>query len=199
MSLKTPLLCASALSVLAGMLTPAYAQQLEEITVTARKVEENLMTVPIAITAFSAKDLNAMGVTLMNDIARFTPGFNFVNQTGGSGRNDRSAVALTFRGLFVNNATTGAAGGGSVFIDGAPVITAQGPSATDVERIEVLKGPQSVFFGRSTFSGAAGVLPLPICSATSTTARITCLVARKRANCGCLESVETRSRTNVSD
>ena len=154
MTFRKLLLSASGLAAIAAMVPTAQAQQLEEITVTARRVEENLMQVPIAITAFSSKDLSAMGVTLMNDIARFTPGFNFVNQTGGSGRNDRSAVALTFRGLFVNNATTGAAGGGSVFIDGAPVITAQGPAATDVERIEVLKGPQSVFFGRSTFSGA---------------------------------------------
>ncbi len=154
MSVRKLLLSASGFAAIAGMMPQAHAQQLEEITVTARKVEENLMQVPIAITAFSAKDLNSMGVTVLNDIARFTPGFNFVNQTGGSGRNDRSAVALTFRGLFINVAQVGTAGGGAVFIDGAPVISAQGPSANDVERIEVLKGPQSVFFGRSTFSGA---------------------------------------------
>ncbi len=155
---------ASLIAIAASLpaISPAMAQQtaqaqglaLEEIVVTARKVEENLMQVPIAITAFTAKDIEARGITLINDIARFTPGFNFVNQTGGSGRNDRSAVALTFRGLFINVAQVGAAGGGSLFVDGAPVLSSQGPAAGEVERVEVLKGPQSVFFGRSTFAGA---------------------------------------------
>lgn len=151
--LKTTLASTTAVVLTMAAAAPAFAQQLEEITVTARKVEENLMTVPIAITAFSSKDIDAMGVKSMNDIAQMTPSFNFVNQQGGSGRNDRSSNSLTFRGLYVNN-NAGTSAGGLLFVDGTPVIGAQPPSVSDVERVEVLKGPQSAYFGRSTFMGA---------------------------------------------
>jgi iron complex outermembrane receptor protein len=140
--------------------TPAQAQDqaednltLAEVVVTARKVEENLMTVPLAITAFSAQDIESQGIKQLNDVMLMTPSFNFVNQQGGSGRNDRSANALVFRGLFLAG-NVGTNAGGNLFIDGAPVLGAQPPSIIDVERIEVLKGPQSAYFGRSTFAGA---------------------------------------------
>src|SRR5687768_16377440 len=81
----------------------AFAQALEEIVVTARKVEENLLDVPLAITAFAARDIEAMNMKQLTDIALMTPSFNFVNQQGGSGRNDRSSRSLTFRGLYLNN------------------------------------------------------------------------------------------------
>ncbi len=126
---------------------------LEEITVTARKVEENLMTVPLAITAFSAKDIETQGIKQLNDVMLMTPSFNFVNQQGGSGRNDRSANALVFRGLFLAG-NVGTNAGGNLFINGAPVLGAQPPPIFDVGRIEILKGPQSAYFGRSTFAGA---------------------------------------------
>jgi len=126
---------------------------LAEVTVTARKVEENLMTVPLAITAFSTKDIEAQGIKQLNDVMLMTPSFNFVNQQGGSGRNDRSANALVFRGLFLSG-NVGTNAGGNLFIDGAPVLGAQPPPIVDVGRIEVLKGPQSAYFGRSTFAGA---------------------------------------------
>jgi iron complex outermembrane receptor protein len=162
----TKVLVRPALSALGTLLTlsaagPALAQgnapptglQLEEVTVTARKVEENLMTVPIAITAFTAKDIEDTGIKQLTDVMRMTPNFNFVNQQGGSGRNDRSANALVFRGLTLAN-NVGISPGGQLFIDGAPVYGAQPPPMVDVARIEVLKGPQSAYFGRSTFSGA---------------------------------------------
>jgi iron complex outermembrane receptor protein len=126
---------------------------LEEIVVTARKVEENLMTVPLAITAFSAQAIENQGIKQLTDVMRVTPSFNFVNQQGGSGRNDRSANALVFRGLYLAN-NVGVSAGGQLFIDGAPVLGAQPPPIADVARIEILQGPQSAYFGRSTFSGA---------------------------------------------
>lgn len=126
---------------------------LAEVTVTARKIEENLMTVPLAITAFSTKDIDVQGIKQLNDVMLMTPSFNFVNQQGGSGRNDRSANALVFRGLFLSG-NVGTNAGGNLFIDGAPVLGAQPPPIVDVGRIEVLKGPQSAYFGRSTFAGA---------------------------------------------
>ncbi|MEQ8735131.1 MAG: TonB-dependent receptor [Rhodospirillaceae bacterium] len=154
---RTSVLAAST-ALVTSLLLPHVAPMaqnlaLEEIVVTARKVEENLMEVPLAITAFSAQDIESRNMKDLNDISAFTPSFSFSNQQGGSGRNDRSTNSLTFRGLFLGN-NAGLSAGGQLFIDGAPVIGAQTPSISDVERIEVLKGPQSAYFGRSTFAGA---------------------------------------------
>ncbi len=135
--------------------TAAIAQQLalEEIVVTARKVEENLMEVPLAITAFSSEELESIDMSELHDIQLYTPSFSFTNQQGGSGRNDRSSNALVFRGLYLN-INVGINAGGLLFIDGAPVVGGFSPSIVDTERVEILKGPQSAYFGRSTFVGA---------------------------------------------
>lgn len=135
--------------------TPASAQELalEEIVVTARKVEENLMEVPLAITAFSAEELESINMAELTDIQLYTPSLSFTNQQGGSGRNDRSRNALVFRGLYLN-INVGINAGGLLFVDGAPVVGGYSPSIVDTERVEILKGPQSAYFGRSTFVGA---------------------------------------------
>ena len=128
---------------------------LEEIVVTARKREESLMEIPMSITAMSAETLEKMNLTQMDEIATYTPGFHYVEQVGGgSGRGDRSGSSLVFRGLFLGTAAQGQAAGGLLFIDGAPVIGGQAPTLIDFERVEVLKGPQSAYFGRSVLSGA---------------------------------------------
>ncbi|MDX2144979.1 MAG: TonB-dependent receptor [Rhodospirillaceae bacterium] len=132
----------------------AQSIALEEIVVTARRVEENLMTVPLAITAFTSRDIESANIKQLSDVVLMTPSFNYTPQAGNSGRNERGSSSLVFRGLFLTNQAVGLIGGGSLFIDGTPVVGAQPPSIADVERIEVLKGPQSVYFGRSTFLGA---------------------------------------------
>jgi iron complex outermembrane receptor protein len=132
--------------------TPAVAQQqpafsLEEVVVTARRREENLMEVPLAISAVSAQDIEAAGIRDLNTLAQYTPGL--WAEAGVNSRNNRQ---LTFRGLSVST--------GQVFVDGAPyagagVNGAGGtPNLGDLARVEVLVGPQSVYFGRSTFEGA---------------------------------------------
>ncbi len=134
--------------------TRSEATDSNSILVTARRTEEKLESVPLAITAFSAQALEAQDIKSLNDISDSTPGFQFQNQAGGgSGRNDRTINNLTFRGLFLGNVTP-ISQGGLVFIDGAPVINSAVPAIDDVARVEVLKGPQAAYFGRSTFSGA---------------------------------------------
>ena len=141
--------------MLPGAAAVAQNLALEEIVVTARKRSESLMEVPLAITAFSAATLEKMALTEMTDLATFTPGFHYVDQVGGgSGRSDRSSSSLTFRGLFLGPGASGTAAGALVFIDGAAVIGGQAPAFVDMERVEVLKGPQSAYFGRSVLSGA---------------------------------------------
>ncbi|MCU0760924.1 MAG: TonB-dependent receptor plug domain-containing protein, partial [Steroidobacteraceae bacterium] len=139
-------LVAAAIATVLASSGSAWAQNseaglgLEEIVVTARKVEENLMEVPLAITTFSAQAIEEQGIKQLVDVMRLTPSFQFTNQSGGTGRNDRGTTALVFRGLFLGN-NAGVSAGGQVFIDGAPVFGAQPPPMVDVARIEVLKGP----------------------------------------------------------
>ena len=147
---------AASILICGGLLIPdqvLHAQGLEEIVVTARKKEENLLEVPVAITAFTADDIDARDFTQLEDIQKFTPGFSFTNMQGGSARNDRGTNSLRFRGLNLGF-DSGVYAAGVTFIDGAPVLGGYNPSMTDVERVEVLKGPQSAYFGRSTFAGA---------------------------------------------
>ena len=83
---------AVALAMAAPAALPVLAQsgdegiRLEEVTVTARKVEENQMTVPMAITALTGAELEATGAKQLNDIMAMTPSFYFSNQQGASGR-----------------------------------------------------------------------------------------------------------------
>jgi iron complex outermembrane receptor protein len=129
--------------------TSAQAQQLalEEIVVTARKRDESLMEVPLAITAFTSETIEAAGLTSLAEVSALTPGLFSVTQVGGgSGRNDRSSKQVTLRGFSISP--------GLLFVDSAPVLGGGTPEISDLERIEILKGPQSAYFGRSTFSGA---------------------------------------------
>jgi len=128
--------------------TPSVMAQgsggLEEIVVTARRREETLLKVPVAISAVTASAIEDRGLKTIQEISEFTPGM--FSQVGGNGRVDRASRRLTFRGLSTSS--------GAVFIDGAAYSGSAAPDVTDVERVEVLKGPQSVYFGRATFSGA---------------------------------------------
>lgn len=127
---------------------PAAAQFMEEIVVTARKVEESLQDVPLAITAFSAATIEAAGIRDLYDVAALTPGLSFFNAQG-----EFLAVPV-IRGVAPtdifgeNNA--------AIFVDGVFVSGRRGLnfSQLDLERIEVVKGPQSALYGRNAFSGA---------------------------------------------
>ena len=157
MNMSIRLAAAAGALAIAAFAQPSSAQEfaLEEIVVTARKVEENLMEAPLAISAMSAATLEKMNLTEMGEIASFTPGFHYVKQVGGgSGRNDRSASSLVFRGLYLGTLNREQQAGGLVFLDGSPLLGGQAPAMVDMERVEVLKGPQSAYFGRSVLSGA---------------------------------------------
>ncbi|MBT0669259.1 TonB-dependent receptor [Novosphingobium profundi] len=124
------------------------------IVVTARKREENLLETPLAITAYSGEGLEARGMDTLSQMAEGTPGIN-VNQNG-SGRNDRSYQQFILRGFTPSSTKQSTA---SMFIDGAPVSSSSALSSiSDPARIEILKGPQAAYFGRSTFAGAINVV-----------------------------------------
>lgn len=137
-----------------GAGAPAYAQDrddslvLEEVVVTARKTEERLLDVPLAITAFSAAAIEQKGISNLEDIAAATPGLTFSDVQAGFLPTPviRGFAPIDVRGE--NNA--------AIFVDGVFVSGREGLnfSQLDLERIEVIKGPQAALYGRNSFSGA---------------------------------------------
>lgn len=126
---------------------PALAQ-LDDIVVTARKKEETLQTVPIAITAFSAQEIERIRIRDIQDIASFTPGLSYQNING-------TLQLPVIRGLAQTN-ITGAENNVSNFINGIYLSNnrALDVALVDLERVEVLRGPQSAVYGRNSFAGA---------------------------------------------
>jgi outer membrane receptor protein involved in Fe transport len=118
-----------------------------EIIVTARKREESLQDVPLSIATLDAAQLQGRGLTSDYDIANFTVGFRTLQQTG----RDTDRPTIRGMGAPVSRGEPNA----SYFIDGVFVSGSISTAVTGaVERVEVLRGPQSAQFGRATFAGA---------------------------------------------
>ncbi len=153
MKQKISPVAAAAISLLcvasgAPILAQDSVAALEEVVVTARREEERLLDVPIAITAFTANDIEERGIRNLDDIAANTPGLTFSNLIG------EFLPTPVIRGIApvaVNNENNAA-----IFVDGAYVAGREGLnfSQLDIERVEVLKGPQAATYGRNAFSGA---------------------------------------------
>lgn len=119
------------------------------IIVTAKNREQRLQEVPLPITVFDATELENRGISNVQELAAFTPNFNIYS---GSGRQDASAINV--RGLSANTSDERYQPV-SFFVDGIFMggLTV-GLQTIDVQRIEVIKGPQSATFGRATYAGA---------------------------------------------
>ncbi len=136
---------AAALLSLTIPTTNAQDLVLEEIIVTARKREESLQDVPLSITAFSEEAIAAAGMNSITDVATFTPNLSYRKSLGRAF--DRPAIRG--QGPILGAQTVG------LFIDGVFVAgTLSSTPLDNVERIEVLKGPQAAAFGRATLAGA---------------------------------------------
>ncbi|MFT7287593.1 MAG: iron complex outermembrane receptor protein, partial [Halieaceae bacterium] len=141
---------------LATTALPTLAQQsadqaatLEEIIVTARKREESLMEIPMTVSAFSAQDIEQAGYTSVADLIEAVPGVTY-----GSYQAEGQGDSPSFRGVATNTGDP-TQQNSSKFIDGVYVSGSLYTILfTDIERVEVIKGPQSALFGRATFSGA---------------------------------------------
>ena len=131
---------------------------LEEVLVTARKKVENLQSVPIAIDALGEAQLDEKAITTLEDVAKYAPGLTFQqgvlpNDTrpvirGMSINRGRPNVAIMVDGIDISSETLTVAGGGAF----------ANLSLLDLERVEVIKGPQSVTYGRSAFAGAVNYI-----------------------------------------
>lgn len=122
----------------------------EEMVVTVRKVDESIQDIPLSVQAFSADTIQKQQIVNVEDIVKFTPGVVIANETG-----SRRYSTIRFRGIEPPNNTQRNLGTSSAFLDGVYLPgSSQWVSMFDTERVEVVKGPQSAFFGRATFAGA---------------------------------------------
>jgi iron complex outermembrane receptor protein len=141
------LLCGSALAGSAF----AQATQVEEIVVTAQKREQSLQDVPISITALSGDAIVANRVQDVRDLSAIAPNLTVRTSAGGS-----QIPNFSMRGVVTGGTAAGTDKGISIYIDGVYVQNVQGSimALADLERVEVLKGPQGTLFGRNATGGA---------------------------------------------
>jgi len=144
---------AGAAWLVSGTVGIVSAQAIEEIIVTARKRAENLQDVPLSIAAFTGEQMRELGIRNNYDVAAFTPNFNTVQRVGRAG--DRPVI----RGMANPPDPNQGEPNASYFIDGVFVSgTIATATTASMERVEVLRGPQSAQFGRATFSGAVNYI-----------------------------------------
>ncbi len=162
MIFRTTLLGASTMALAFTMAAPALAQDapaqtaasevvggLEDIVVTARKRQESVQSVPVAVTAISGDLVLKRDITSIEKIAAATPNLNVGRASNGSG------AQLTLRGIGSSSTSIGIEQSVAVVVDGA--YYGQGriiqEGFFDLQRIEVLKGPQALFFGKNATAG----------------------------------------------
>ncbi|MFT4929636.1 MAG: iron complex outermembrane receptor protein [Phenylobacterium sp.] len=129
--------------------------ELEIITVTATKREASLQEVPIAVTAMTGDQLKNAGITDVRELATLSPSFN-----GTSSSSETGGTALRIRGVGTTGNNIGLESAVGVFIDGV-YLSRPGIALTDlvdIERIEILRGPQGTLFGRNTSAGALNIM-----------------------------------------
>ncbi|MBK9252759.1 MAG: TonB-dependent receptor [Proteobacteria bacterium] len=152
----TSVCCAMAASSLA--IGAEESSTLEEVVVTAQKRAQNVQDVPIAISTFSADSILERGVVDVAALSNVAPNITLDAGTPFSGS---SAVLSAFiRGIGANDFAMNLDPGVGIYIDGVYLARTVGANLDlpDVERIEVLKGPQGTLFGRNTIGGAISVV-----------------------------------------
>jgi len=158
----TTLLTASLLALAAA--APAFAADeappnneqntnLGELVITAQKRAQDPVEVPIAVTAYSGKFLEAIGIKAFDELSAFTPGFLVQNQS-----NNNSGFVM--RGITSDSGSATDETRVSIYQDGVPISRSRGSYVElfDMERVEVAKGPQSTLFGRGALIGAVNLV-----------------------------------------
>jgi len=143
--------------------TPALAQDgaeqggLENIVVTARKQSEDLQATPVTVSAFTETALVNRGITSNADIGNFTPNVVFDTSSSFAGADTFQAFV---RGVGQSDFALNTDPGVGLYVDGVYIARAPGAvlDLLDIERVEVLKGPQGTLFGRNSIGGAVNVI-----------------------------------------
>ena len=148
--LKALLTVLVAIGFIAGDIAAVQAQTLDEITVTARKREEGLMDAPIALTAVKGEQMDQSGITNLEQLSAQVPGLQI-------GR------ALQTSNIFIRGIGSGFNKGFEqsvgMYVDGVYQVRSRQftQSLVDLDRVEVLRGPQPILFGKNTIAGAIKV------------------------------------------
>jgi iron complex outermembrane recepter protein len=173
--IRTLLTCALSIAAITGMIAaaPAAAQQqntnaertadnsstqLEEVIVTAEKREESAKDVPVTMVVFTGAALEKQGLKDLNDYAKFVPGLIY----NSPGNGERSGPDIVIRGIansrlgdFETNVATATTG----YAYGDVPAYAFNPELIDIQRIEVLEGPQGTLYGAAAMGGLVKVVP----------------------------------------
>ena len=143
---RTVLLFSASTALLADV---AWADGLEEVVVTARKREENIQNIPVAVTAISGEQMDNYSLRSLEQISASTPELTVVRGSNGSG------ATLSLRGIGSSYTSIGIEQSVAVNVDG--VYYGQGRIINegffDMKQVEILKGPQALFFGKNSSSG----------------------------------------------
>lgn len=154
--IRRALLAGAGLGAFMGASAPALAaandsSQVQEIVVTAQRRSENIQQVPVSIQAFTAKTITDLGIKSSADLGQVTPNVDIALPAGPGNQ-----PIIAIRGIGLNDYDTNNAGPNGIYVD--EVYLSSPASQTfqtfDLERIEVLKGPQGTLYGRNTSGGA---------------------------------------------
>lgn len=160
---RTTLLSAISLALTAGLAaSPVMAQEVqeatvfEEIIVTATKREQSIYDVPVAVSAFSAATIEKAGITDLTDIGKFVPNLVITGFSGGQ----TSSVNPFIRGIGLQDHLITTDPGVGVYVDGVYLgrQVGQNWSLSNIERVEVLRGPQGTLYGRNSIGGAINII-----------------------------------------
>jgi iron complex outermembrane recepter protein len=147
------------LGIYAALALPAFAEDvttLESVTVTAQKFEQGLQDVPIAITAIDRKELQRNDITTVGEVLSATPSITiapYVNST--------NTFFIYMRGIgFIDPGQIATDGSVGLYQDGFYISRPQGINIdlSDIDRVEVLRGPQGTLYGRNTIGGAVNLI-----------------------------------------
>ena len=133
------------------------AKLMEEIVVSARGIEEGLQEAPIAVSAFTGETLDYRGVDSLDQIERFVPSLTLQNNPSFGGASNSAAIYL--RGVGQKEFLPTTEPGVGLYVDGVYVARSVGAilDIVDIDRLEVLRGPQGTLFGRNTIGGAISI------------------------------------------
>ena len=146
--------------VLASLSSPSLSTEkplLEEIVVTAQKREESLQDTPIAVTALTSDAIESRGIADISELQNYTPNLVFDTTAAISGLSSGAVVYI--RGIGQPDYSLVTDPGVGTYVDGVYMSRSAGGvlDVLDVERIEVLRGPQGTLFGRNTIGGAINI------------------------------------------
>ena len=142
-----------------GAAQAAVAQEttvFEPVVVTAQKREQNIYEVPVAISAFTAETMERQGVSDLTDIGKFVPNLNVTGFSAGH----TSSVNPFIRGIGLQDHLITTDPGVGVYVDGVYLgrQVGQNWSLANIERVEVLRGPQGTLYGRNSIGGAINII-----------------------------------------